>query len=342
MKALVYEGAWQMPLREIEPPVAGPDDVIVTVQAAGVCGSDVHGYTGSTGRRTPGIVMGHEFSGIITSLGTQVEGYNEGDRVVVQPLTTCGSCEMCLAGRPNVCVKRTLIGMHTHGAYAEAVSVPRQQLFTLPDNLSWEQGAMVEPLSVALHAANITPLGIMDTVVIVGAGTIGLLALLAVRLKGAGRVIVTDLSKHRLELARQLGADIVVNIAEQDPVEVVRQATRGAGADAAIEAVGITPTVQQALAVTRIGGNITWIGNSAPEVTLNMQQVVTREITIRGTYGFNNEFGLAIDALSLGRIDVKPLIERIAPLAEGPELVHDLAKGTLDVAKAILKPQTTA
>ena len=338
MRALMYEGAWQMPLREIEPPVAGPNDVIVSVQAVGICGSDIHGFTGSTGRRTPGIVMGHEFAGIITSIGGQVDRFASGDRVVVQPLTTCAMCEMCLAGRPNVCVNRTLIGMHRHGAYAEAVSVPRQQLFALPDNLTWEQGAMIEPLSVAMHAANLTPLGLMDTVVIVGAGTIGLLALLSIRLKGAGQIIVTDLSQHRLDLARRLGADIVVNIAEQDPLAVVRDATGGAGADAAIEAVGISATVQQALAVTRIGGNITWIGNSAPDVTLNMQQVVTREITIRGTYGFNKEFALAIDALRLGRIDVTPLIECVAALDEGPRLVHDLAKGTLDVAKAILKP----
>jgi L-iditol 2-dehydrogenase len=282
--------------------------------------------------------MGHEFTGIITSTGAAVSSYTTGDRVVVQPLTTCGTCEMCLAGRPNVCVNRTLIGMHRHGAYAEAVSVPQKQLFRLPDNLTWEQGALVEPLSVALHAANVTPLTLMDTVVIVGAGTIGLLALLSVRLKGAGRIIVTDMSKHRLELARQLGADIVVNIAEQDAIAVVKEATGGAGADAAIEAVGISAAVQQALAVTRIGGNITWIGNSAPEVTLNMQQVVTREITIRGTYGFNQEFGQAIEALRLGRIDATPLIECIARLEDGPRIVHDLAKGTLDVAKAILTP----
>ncbi len=338
MRALVYEGAWQMPLREIDPPSPGPDDVIVAVQAAGVCGSDVHGFTGSTGRRTPGIVMGHEFTGIISSVGARVQDYGTGDRVVVQPLTTCGECTMCRVGRPNVCFNRTLIGMHTHGAYAESVRVPHHQLYRLPDNLRWEQGALVEPLSVALHAVNLTPLTLMDTVVVVGAGTIGLLALLAARLKGAGRIIVTDLSKHRLELARQLGADIVVNIAEQDPLEVVKEATGGAGADATIEAVGISATVQQALAVTRIGGNITWIGNSAPDVTLNMQHVVTREITIRGSYGFNQEFAHAIDALSLGRIDITPLIERIAPLDEGPQLVHDLAKGTLDVAKVVLTP----
>jgi L-iditol 2-dehydrogenase len=282
--------------------------------------------------------MGHEFTGVITSMGINVKHYAAGDRVVVQPLTTCGTCPMCRAGQPNVCFNRTLIGMHTHGAYAEAVRVPQEQLYRLPDNVGWEQGALVEPLSVALHAVNRTPFSLMDTVVVVGAGTIGLLAILAARMKGAGRIIVTDLSPHRLELAQTLGADIIVNIAERDPVAVVKEATDGAGADAAIEAVGISATVQQALAVTRIGGHITWIGNSAPEITLNMQDVVTREITIGGTYGFNQEFGLAIEALRLGRIDVAPLIERVAPLDDGPQLVHDLAAGTLDAAKVILKP----
>ncbi len=240
MKALVYDGAWQMPLRQIDPPSPTPDDVIVAVQAVGICGSDVHGFTGSTGRRTPGIVMGHEFSGIVAQTGAAVSSHNVGDRVIVQPLATCGTCDMCRLGRPNVCYNRTLIGMHTHGAYAECVRVPQDQLYRLPDTVSWEQGAMVEPLSVAMHAVNLTPLSLMDTVVIVGAGTIGLLALLAVRLKGAGQIIVTDLSPHRLALAKQLGADIVVNIAERDPIAVVNDATGGAGAHAVIEAVGIS------------------------------------------------------------------------------------------------------
>jgi L-iditol 2-dehydrogenase len=338
MKALIYEGAWQMPVREIEEPVAGPEDVVVRVRAVGVCGSDVHGFTGSTGRRYPGIAMGHEFTGTIATVGSHVTGHAAGDRVVVQPLFTCGVCEMCLAGRANVCVNRTMIGMHQHGAYAEAVTVPQRQLYRLPDSLDWEKGSLVEPLAVALHAVNQTAFSLMEDVVIVGAGPIGLLALLSVRLKGAGKIIVTDRSPHRLELAKKLGADIVVNVAEQDAVEAVKAATGGAGAHAAIEAVGITPTVQQALAVTRIGGHVTWIGNSAPEVTLNMQQVVTREMTIRGVYGFNAEFGQAIQLLASGRIDVAPLIERVAPLTEGPQLVHDLAKGTLDVVKVVLTP----
>lgn len=338
MRALIYEGPWQMPLREIPAPDLEPDQVVVAVHAAGICGSDVHGFTGSTGRRTPGIVMGHEFSGAIAALGANIETYAVGDRVVVQPLHRCGTCAMCRAGRGNICQNRTLIGMHIHGAYAEAVGVPQAQLYRLPDDLSYEHGAWAEPLSVALHAVAITPLDLMDTVVVVGAGPIGLLTAQVARRRGAGRIIVTDRNEHRLAVARELGADLVVNIANADPVAAVQRATDGLGADVTFEAVGITPTVQQALAVTRVGGAITWIGNSAPEVTLNMQQVVTREITIRGTYGFDREFSQAIELLRTRRIDVEPLIERVAPLDEGPQIFGDLARGTLDSIKVILQP----
>ena len=228
--------------------------------------------------------------------------------------------------------------MEVNGAMAEAVRVPQQLLYAAPDGLPWEQAALVEPLAVALRAVNLTPLTLMSTVVVIGAGTIGLLTVLAARLRGAGQVIVTDLSPHRLALARQLGADLAVNVTQEDPWEVVKALTDGQGAHAVIEAVGVGASVKQALALVRTGGHLTWIGNSQPVVEVNMQQVVTRELTIRGTYGFNEEFGRALLAISSGRINVTPLIECIAPLEEGPQLFHDLAKGTLDVAKVVLRP----
>jgi len=204
--------------------------------------------------------------------------------------------------------------------------------------MTWEQSALVEPLAVALRAVNLTPLTLMGSVVIIGAGTIGLLTLLAAKLRGAGQVIVTDLSPHRLELARRLGADVAVNVKDEDPLPAVHARTDGQGAQAVIEAVGISASVKQSLALVRTGGHITWIGNSQPEVEVNMQQVVTRELTIRGTYGFNEEFGRALEAIHSGRIDVTPLIERTAPLEDGPQLMHELAKGTLDAAKVVLRP----
>lgn len=338
MRALMYEGPWQMPLRDVPEPAPGPGEVVVSVHAAGICGSDVHGFTGSTGRRTPGIVMGHECSGTVAAIGENVATYAVGERVVVQPLHRCGTCAMCRVGRGNICQNRTLIGMHTHGAYADAVIVPHTQLYRLPDELSYEHGAWTEPLSVALHAVAITPLDVMDTIVIVGAGPIGLLTAQVARLRGAGTIIVMDRNTRRLDVARQLGADIVVNVTDGDPVQTVHDATDGLGADVTFEAVGITPTVQQAVAVTRVGGTITWIGNSQPEVTLNMQHVVTRELTIRGTYGFDREFGHAIELLRTQRISVAPLIERVAPLDQGPQLFHDLARGRLDSIKVLLQP----
>ncbi|MGC8779950.1 MAG: zinc-dependent alcohol dehydrogenase [Anaerolineae bacterium] len=339
MRALVYEGPWQMPLREVPAPEPGVGEVIVAVKATGVCGSDVHGFTGSTGRRIPPMVMGHEFSGVISAVGPGVTEHKVGDRVVVQPIITCGKCLNCLAGLPNICLNRRGLGMmNTNGSNAEYVAVPQQLLYDLPAGVPWEQGALVEPLSVAMHAANMSPIRLMDTVVILGAGTIGLLTLLACRLKGAGAVIVSDLSAHRLEVARRLGADAAVNPAQEDLAAVVRRYAGEAGAPVVIEAVGVTATARQSLELVRPGGHVTWIGNAAPTIEIGMQQVVTREITVRGVYAFNVEFGRAIEALAAGRIDVSPIIEQVAPLEAGPQIFHDLARGTLDAIKVVLKP----
>ncbi len=338
MKALVYEGPWQMPLRDLDEPFPGLNEVTISVESVGICGSDVHGFMGTTGRRTPPIVMGHEFSGKVMATGEAVSDYEIGDRVTVQPLVTCGTCGNCRIGLWNICEHRSGLGMNLNGAYAEALQVPQQMLYRLPSEMSWDQGAMVEPLAIAMHAVNQTPFNLMETVVIIGSGTIGLLTLLAVRLKGAGQVIVSDLNPHRLEMAQKLGADVVVNVADEDPIEVVHQHTQGRGADAVIEAVGLTATVQQSLAVVRMGGHVTWLGNSQPDVTLNMQQVVTREVTIAGSYGFNVEFGQAIDTINRGLINPTQLIEQHAPLADGPRIFDELASGKLDDIKVILKP----
>ena len=338
MKALVYEGAWQMPLRDVPMPEPGANEVSVKVEIVGVCGSDVHGFKGTTGRRKPPIIMGHEFSGAIVSVGTEVKEYKVGNRVVVTPLLTCGYCDNCLAGFPNQCQNRSGLGVNLNGAYAEYVKVAEKMVFPLPAELSWEQGALVEPLAVGMHAINLMPLQLLDTLVILGAGTIGLTTLLAARMKGAGKIIVTDMSEHRLEFARKLGADVVINPAKEDAVEAVKAQTKGKGAPAVIEAVGITATTKQSLLMARNGGNVVWIGNSDPEVTINMQQIVTRELTVRGAYGFNDEFRMSIEAIRNKRVDPTVLIEKRARLEEGTQIIDDLAKGKVDWIKVMLKP----
>jgi 2-desacetyl-2-hydroxyethyl bacteriochlorophyllide A dehydrogenase len=321
-------------------PDRGPDagELLVGVRASGICGSDVHGYLGLTGRRRPGTIMGHEAAGEVIEIGADVETFRVGDRVALRSILPCGECELCHGGRSNICEDRRGLGMQFDGAYAERVVVPEGLAVRLPVGLTYEEAALVEPLAVALHAVAITPLEPTDDVVIVGAGPIGLLTLLAVRLRGVASVAITDRSPHRLAVARSLGADLALDIATSGPSEAIRQATGGRGADVVFEAVGMTATVAQSLAVARTGGQVTWIGNSAPTVELPMQTMVTRELTLRGSYAFVGEFEQAIELLASGRIDVRPLIELTAPLDEAPRLFSQLGAGTLDAVKVVLLP----
>ena len=336
MKALMYRGPWKMPVEELDEPAPTAGKVVVDVQAVGICGSDVHGFTGNSGRRTPGIVMGHEFAGTISELGPEVEGYAVGDGVVVMPLysVAAGVDPYPL----NLSPHRRLTGMNEHGAYAQRVAVRAAQLFPKPAGLSWQRAALCEPMAVTLHAARITPINPMQKVAVIGAGPIGLLTMLAARLKGAGTVIVVDRSVHRLELAEELGADAVINVDGTDADAAIREMT-GGGVDVAFEAVGISSTARLSVEVTRNGGNITWIGNNARMIEVDMQSIVTREMSVRGSYGFDEtDFAAAIEALSSGRLNVDPLVEEIAPLEDGPEIFSSLAAGENDLVKIILKP----
>jgi L-iditol 2-dehydrogenase len=327
-----------MPLRQVPAPEPQPGQVIVDVKAVGICGSDVHGFTGSTGRRQPPMVMGHEFSGLVSAVGPDAGRFRPGDRVIGNPILACGHCANCQAGRPNICSQRHVLGVDLNGAYADQVALAESMVFPMPAGLSWEEAALSEPLAVVLHAANRSPLAPGATVAIVGAGTIGLLTMLAARLGGASQVMVTDLSPHRLAAASRLGADVAVHAGEQDPLAAVLDLTGGRGADVVLEAVGSSATVQQALALVRSGGHVTWIGNSQPQVQLSMQSVVTREITIAGTYGFSGEFGQAIDLLATRAINATPLIEARIGLEQGPEMIRRLAAGEVDLVKAIIEP----
>jgi L-iditol 2-dehydrogenase len=338
VKALVFRGPGEMPLEDRPDPVPGPGEAVVAIRASGICGSDVHGFSGSTGRRRIGVVMGHEAAGDVVAVGPGVTSARVGDRVVLRSILACGHCERCRHGQPNICENRQGMGMHMDGAYAERILVPDVLLLPLPDTLSYDDGALVEPLAVAMHAVNITPFALMDFVVIIGAGAIGLLTLLAARQRGAGSIIVTDRDPHRLGVARMLGADQAIDVARTDPVAAIAAATGGRGADAVFEAVGIAETVGQSVAAARPGGQVTWIGNSAPDVELPMQQLVTRELTVRGAYGFVDEFEQAADALAAGWIDARRLIECVAPLEVGPDLFRQLAAGSLSAVKVVLTP----
>ncbi len=324
-------------------PAIGPEDVLVRVRACGICGSDIHGLDGSTGRRVPPLIMGHEAAGVIESVGAGVTEWKPGDRVTFDSMVSCGKCHFCKRGEINLCDARQVLGVSTgeyrrHGAFAEYVSVPQRILYRLPDNVPFEHAAMIEPISVAVHAVNVTPIEMGDTAVVVGSGMIGLLTIQAARVAGCTRVFAVDLDDAKLALAKELGADEGFNPKNCDVVAEILARTDGRGADVVLEAVGATEPIKTAIAVVRKGGTVTLIGNITPKIDLNLQAVVTREIRLQGTCGSCGEYPACIDLLSRGLVKVDPFISAKAPLAEGASWFNRLYNHEPNLMKVILQP----
>ncbi len=340
MQALMFTAPRTLELQTLPlPEIQQPDDVLLRVRAAGICGSDLHGYTGQSGRRTPPLIMGHEVVGEVVATGQRVTDLPPGTRVAVYPLASCGTCPACQSGQPNRCPTRRLMGMDAPGGYADYVLWPAANLHPLPDTLSDAAGSLAEPLAVALHAAARAPLQPGDPVFVAGAGPIGLLLTAVLRQRGAAPILVSDLSDERLAAARTLGAHITINPREQELEATVRQHTDGQGVAAAWEAVGTSATVQQATAATRDGGTIVWVGNNQRIVEVDMQRIVTRELTLIGTYGMTRtDFQHALHFLSANHLDPTALITHHASLSEGPTLFPHLL-ATPSLIKCIFTPR---
>jgi len=341
MRALVLSEYKHLDVRDVPEPAVGDADVLVRVRACGICGSDVHGYDGSSGRRIPPAVMGHEAAGVVERIGAAVERVSPGDRVTFDSTVSCGHCDYCRAGRSNLCDQRKVLGVscgeyRQAGAFAEFVAVPEHIVYRLPDEVSFEHAAMVEPVSVAVHAVARAPMPARNAVV-VGAGTIGLLVIQALRAAGAGRVIAVDVDEGKLALARRLGAEVALNPTGVDLPSEVRRLTEG-GADVALECVGATEPIQTAVACVRKGGSVVLVGNVSPGIELPLQAVVTGELTLLGTCASNGEYPRAIELLRTGAIDVRPLITLVAPLADGAAMFERLYAREPGLMKVILQP----
>lgn len=343
MKALVLTAYNRFEMLEQPMPKLGPDDVLLKVAACGICGSDVHGMDGSTGRRQPPIIMGHEAAGVVAQLGRNVTAWAEGDRVTFDSTVNCGRCWFCRRGQINLCDNRKILGVacdecRRDGAFAEYVAVPQHILYRLPDALSFRHAAMVEPVAVAVHAVGRSGVCLGDTAVVVGAGVIGLFLVQALRAAGCAQIIAVDLDQKKLDLACKLGADVGLRSDQGDVVVEVMQRTAGRGADVALEAVGINPTVQVAATCLRKGGRLTLVGILAKSVDLSMQTVVTRELTINSSYISCGEYPACLDLIARGAIDVQPMISAVAPLADGAAWFERLHKGNEGLIKVILEP----
>ena len=343
MKALVLEQYRQLVYKDMPEPEMGPEDVLIHVSACGICGSDVHGMDGSSGRRIPPIIMGHEAAGVITQVGSAVAGWKPGDRVTFDSTIYCGKCYFCRRGDINCCDNRRVVGVscadyRQHGAFADYVAVPQHILYRLPDKLSFERATLVEPLSIAFHSVNITPISLNDSAVVVGAGMVGLLVIQALRASGCGQIIAVDIDPDRLNLACRLGANRGLLSDSPDIVQQILRFTDNRGADIVFDVVGIAPTVKLAVQSARKRGIVTLIGNLAPSVELPLQTVVTRGLTLLGSLASRGEYPAALEMIERGAINVDALIGAIAPLADGAAWFDRLYKRESGLLKVVLMP----
>lgn len=308
MKALLHSKPYALDYTDVPMPVRrNPDDVIIKMRAVGICGSDVHGFTGKTGRRIPPVIMGHEASGEIFE-ADEASTFKVGDRVVVDSTIFCAQCDYCRAGSINLCDNRRVLGVSCEayrqdGAMAEYFVVPERIIYKLPGNVDFESAAMIEPASVAFHAlskAKVTP---ESTVLVVGAGVIGLFIIQALRIKGCKKIVVVDTDPKRLAIAREYGAG--------DGIDDIKEV------DISFEAVGLPETVSLAINKVKKGGRVVLIGNVSPNVPVPLQNIVTGEKVIIGSCASAGEYPEVIDHFKEGRLDTKYLITKKAPLAEG-------------------------
>lgn len=343
MKALVLKEYNQFSYEDVPVPEIGDEDVLIRVKACGICGSDVHGMDGSTGRRIPPVIMGHEAAGVIERVGSSVKDWQSGERVTFDSTVVTRQDFYSQKGVFNLSDHRKVLGVscgeyRQHGAFAEFVAVPQSVLYRLPEGLSFEQAAMTEPVSVAFHAVNLIPSEINDSAVVVGCGMIGLFVVQALRIKGCGKIIAIDLDQSRLDMALRFGADHAFKSDDTDLIEKVRALTHGRGADLAVEVVGITPTVNLAINAVRKGGKIGLVGNLSPKIELPLQLVVTRQLAIFGSCASAGEYPACLDMIASGRVRVDEMMSAVVPLAEAGAWFERLHKGEPGLMKVIVRP----
>lgn len=353
-------------------PVPSAGEVLVKIKACGICGSDIHGMDGRSGRRQMPIVMGHEAAGEIIEIGAGVTEWKVGQRVTFDSTEYCGECEECEAGYVNLCPKRKVLGVspgeyRRHGCFAEKIVLPTRILHSIPDTLSYEKAAFAEPVSIALHAVNLAD-GIEvgeafdpveeepeaagcghgcechaeetrgGTAVVVGAGLIGLLVVQALKARGWERVIAIDLDEKRLALAKELGASDAFHAKQEGLAMHLREICGGDGADASFEVVGAAAPLDLAIRCVRKGGQVILIGNLQPNTPFPLQEVVTRQLTIRGSCSCAGEYPEAIRRIEDGSIQVGPLLSAVAPLAEGGDWFKRLYDNKEGLLKVVLTP----
>jgi len=343
MKALVLEKYNELVYKDVPDPLINSNEVLVKVKACGICGSDVHGLDGSTGRRIPPMIMGHEASGIIVKTGVDVKGWKSGDRVTFDSTVYPLNDWFTLEGKYNLSDNREVLGVspgtyNRAGAFAEYIAIPQHILYKIPDNVTFEQAAMVEAVAVAMHSINLSGIKTGDRCVVVGTGMIGTFILKLLKLSGASKVIAIDINAKRLEQAEKAGADHVFLSTEHDLFEKIAAITNNRGADISFEAVGRSESVNISIDILRKGGTAVLVGNVSPKVEFPLQKVVTRELKVLGSCAIRGEYDVVLNLMETGKINVNDQISVVAPLSEGAAWFEKLYKKEEGLNKVILVP----
>lgn len=339
MKVLAYPAWDTLEIRDIPAPQAGPGEAVVRVAAVGICGSEVEAVASRSPRRTPPLVLGHEFCGEVESVGPGVTEVRPGDRVAANSLVSCERCDDCRRGVPHLCPERQVFGMNRPGAFAERVAAPVRALLPLPERVSPLQGALVEPLANGVHVWSMVRPRFPETVVVIGCGAIGLMALQVAKAGGAMRLVAVDTNDGRLAMAHAVGAEPLFNPTRDAVVTEVRAFTKGRGADVAIDAVGTPAARRTAVEVVRPGGEVVWIGLHDDASEVSGRDVVLGERRISGSYAVTySDLQSAIALFAHGKIDIDPWIRPFA-LDDGARVFRDLLSAPpSDFAKAVLLP----
>ena len=336
MKSLVWNGPEKMSVEEASEPTVEPGMVIVQPTAAGICGSEIEGYLGRMGNRTPPLVMGHEFAGTVTEVGEGVSEDLLGRVVAVNPLTSDGTCPLCRAGYTNLCPNRKLIGIHSPGGFARYTLAPESNVYPLPEGVDSRTGALAEPLANGVHAARLGLAGDpVEHAVVIGGGTIGLMCLQAAVLDGAPEVYLVEPHEGRRDQALGLGAGAAYASADEVR-EALEEPTEGLGVDLVIDAVGAEVTRRAALELVRPGGRVVYIGLHDDDTTLGFHDVVRNQVTLQGSYAYTAEdYEQALQWLVEGKAGIGEL-PPVLSLEEGPGAFADLVKGPSTQIKVFL------
>ncbi len=343
MKAAVLKGPKKIAVEERPVPKVAEGEALVRIRASGICGSDVHGFLGIIPKRRPvGLVMGHEAAGEIAEVGPGVSGFSPGDRVAINPLIPCGTCYSCRRGWFHICDSMITLGsamqVFHDGTLCEYVAVPTAQLYRLPESVGYDAGAAAEPAGNAVHLLRRGTVDLGSTIAVFGAGAVGLMVVQAARLSGAHKVISIDVSPFRLEIALKLGADVVVDARQQNPIDAIVRETNGAYADIAVEAAGLAVTYRQCVEAVRKRGKVIALGFMEPEVTLPIRNVIYRELSIIGSTAFTYEIETVLTLFASGKLNPQPLITHTYPLDAVQEAFETAANPGAGSIKVMVLP----